>query len=1186
MEKLQSFYYALLAGFTLAVLIHAQDQSGFISIDCGIPEGSDYADGVTGIKYTSDRNVTDAGKSRDVSSEFQNRGDEAQFNNVRSFPEGKRNCYTLNPAQGKNGKYLIRARFMYGNYDGQNSVPKFDLYLGAIFWGTIILEDASSILTTEIIHVPSTDYIYVCLNNTGRGVPFISALELRPLSSSLYQTQNPSTESLLLQGRFDLGSTTNKSVRYIDDIYDRIWKPKLISNSGLETLSPITNIYTQASNSSIFEVPTSVMSTAVQPSSDDGNYWFSWDLSTDPNFQYYSYEHIAELETLGSQTRELNLYENGKHAYGPFFPDYMSTLTIYPFSPLKGGSIKIEINKTENSDLPPILNAIEVYMVIDFSQSQTLEVEVNAMMHIKSTYQVKKNSWQGDPCTPEGYRWEGLNCSGGSEDNSRLRIISLNLSSSELTGEVAPFFAELASLQYLDLSDNSLTGAVPDFLSRLPSLRVLNLKGNGFTGSLPAELKKRSEDGSLTLSVDGNPNLCASVSCGKRKKKNNVVVPVVESFASLFVLLAALAIFWRIRSSKRGMWGGTSRKSPHVSTEKIRRFTYAELSTITNNFKRELGEGSFGKVYHGYLDDDTEVAVKILSELSNQGYEQFEAEVKLLLTVHHRNLTTLCGYCDEGKQIGLVYEYMANGNLKQYLSGKSADVVSWEGRLRVAVEAAQGLEYLHNGCKPPMVHRDVKPSNILLNEKLQAKIADFGLSRVFSNESSTSISTAVAGTSGYLDPECLVVPSRLNEKSDVYSFGLVLLNIITGQPVILKSYENTHISEWAKSRLARGDTRKIVDPRLGENLNINSAWKAVELALASASHASSKRPTMIEVVMGLKECLAIQLGQNDYANATVINSPRLDSEFTPLARELGEGSFGKVYHGYLGDDTEVAVKILSELSNQGYEQFEAEVKLLLTVHHRNLTTLCGYCDEGKQIGLVYEYMANGNLKQHLSDKSADVVSWEGRLRVAVEAAQGLEYLHHGCKPPRVHRDIKSANILLSENFQAKIADFGLTKSFPVEGVTHMSTVVAGTFGYLDPEYCQTYRLTEKSDVFSFGVVLLELITSRPVIANTNENNHISLWVGSMIGQGDIKNTVDPRLQGDFDISSAWKAVEIAMLSVSQTSTERPTMNHVVRELSQCLEMEIARKGRRGAEPRNQHEMVSINLGTALNPSAR
>ncbi|KAJ0008123.1 hypothetical protein Pint_29513 [Pistacia integerrima] len=272
-------------------------------------------------------------------------------------------------------------------------------------------------------------------------------------------------------------------------------------------------------------------------------------------------------------------------------------------------------------------------------------------------------------------------------------------------------------------------------------------------------------------------------------------------------------------------------------------------------------------------------------------------------------------------------------------------------------------------------------------------------------------------------------------------------------------------------------------------------------------------------------------------------------------RELGEGSFGKV-------------------------------KLLLTVHHRNLTTLCGYCDEGKQIGLVYEYMANGNLKQHMSDKSADVVSWEGRLRVAVEAAQGLEYLHHGCKPPRVHRDIKSANILLSENFQAKIADFGLTKSFPVEGVTHMSTAVAGTFGYLDPEYCQTYRLTEKSDVFSFGVVLLELITSRPVIANTNENNHISLWVGSMIGQGDIKNTVDPRLQGDFDISSAWKAVEIAMLSVSQTSTERPTMNHVVRELSQCLEMEIARKGRRGAEPRNQHEMVSINLGTALNPSAR
>ncbi|KAJ0006964.1 hypothetical protein Pint_29505 [Pistacia integerrima] len=438
------------------------------------------------------------------------------------------------------------------------------------------------------------------------------------------------------------------------------------------------------------------MSTAVQPSSDDGNYWFSWDLSTDPNFQYYSYKHIAELETLGSQTRELNLYENGKHAYGPFIPDYMSTLTIYPFSPLKGGSIKIEINKTENSDLPPILNAIEVYMVIDFSQSQTLEVEVNAMMHIKSTYQVKKNSWQGDPCTPEGYRWEGLNCSGGSEDNSHLRIISLNLSSSEMNGEIAPFFGELASLQYFvdDLSSSS-------------------------------------------------------------RKRNGFVIPLAVSVAAtLSALIIGLAIFCSLKARRKHVVAKveTQLASKNDSfASKHWRFAYSDVIKITKNFATVLGRGGFGTVYHGCIDN-IDVAVKMLSPSSAQGYKEFHAEVELLMRVHHRNLTAPVGYCIEGANMGLIFEYMPKGTLEQHLSGnKNQYSLSWEERMQIALDAAQ-------------------------------------------------------------------------------------------------------------------------------------AWKAVELALASASYASSKRPTMIEVVMGLKECLAIQLGQNDYANATVINSPRLDSEFTPLAR--------------------------------------------------------------------------------------------------------------------------------------------------------------------------------------------------------------------------------------------------------------------------------------------------------------
>ncbi|KAK3220067.1 hypothetical protein Dsin_014037 [Dipteronia sinensis] len=174
----------------------------------------------------------------------------------------------------------------------------------------------------------------------------------------------------------------------------------------------------------------------------------------------------------------------------------------------------------------------------------------------------------------------------------------------------------------------------------------------------------------------------------------------------------------------------------------------------------------------------------------------------------------------------------------------------------------------------------------------------------------------------------------------------------------------------------------------------------------------------------------------------------------------------------------------------------------------------------------------------------------------------LEYLHRDCKPPIVHRDIKSANIILSENFESKLADFGLSRTFPTECGTYVSTVVAGTPGYLDPEVHVTdrYRLNEKRDIYSFAVVLLQIITRQPVIRKKeNENSHITQWVTNVLAKDDIKNIIDPSLEGDFDIISAKMAVELAVTFASQTSAKRPTMNEVVTELKECLAMELARK---------------------------
>ncbi|KAJ7963126.1 protein kinase family protein [Quillaja saponaria] len=848
------------------------DQSGFISIDCGLPKNSTYIEKTTSINYISDATFIDTGVSKSLSPESRVTHQQ-QLWHLRSFPEGKRNCYRINITSGT--KYLIRASFLYENYDGQNDFPEFELHLGANLWDTVKLENASLSVTPEIIHVPSLHYISICLVNIDSGTPFISAIELRTLKDTTYQTQSGSLSSLL---RLDLGSSSNRAYRYNYDVYDRFWSPAAYNVDW-------TNISTSFTSDSLsqndYQPPEVVMSTAATPLDTTASFDFSWNPDN-ASSQYYVYMHFAELQKLpANESRAFNISLNGKYWYGPLVPKYLSTSTIFSQSALSGGQYQFSLYMTKNSTLPPIINAIEIYIVKDLLQSETEQGDVDAITNIKATYKVSRN-WQGDPCAPVTYLWDGVNCS--YDGYEPPRITSLDLSSSGLTGEIAPHISKLTMLQYLDLSNNSLSGPMPDFLSKLQSLKVLKLEKNNLTGSVALELIEKSKNGLLTLSVDENPYLCSSTSC--KNKKNNIVIPIVASVGGFFILLfTATAIFWILKKKKSYV---SSNPQGASLESKQRQYTYSDVLKITNNFRRILGKGGFGTVYHGYIDD-TQVAVKMLSPSSVQGYQQFQAEVKLLMRVHHRNLTSLVGYCNEETHMGLIYEYMELGNLDEHLSGEDsgAKLLSWEDRLRIAMDAAQGLEYLHNGSKPPIVHRDVKCTNILLNESLQAKLADFGLSKIFPTDGGTHVSTIVAGTPGYLDPE-YYISNRLTEKSDVFSFGVVLLEIITRQPVITRNHdEKTHISNWVNFMLSKGDIKNIVDSRLHGDFDNNSAWKAVETAMACVSPNSTNRPTMNEVVMELKESLASELSRKNLnRGCKTKDSIELVSinEVTPLAR--------------------------------------------------------------------------------------------------------------------------------------------------------------------------------------------------------------------------------------------------------------------------------------------------------------
>ncbi|MBA0867922.1 hypothetical protein Goshw_006070 [Gossypium schwendimanii] len=265
---------------------------------------------------------------------------------------------------------------------------------------------------------------------------------------------------------------------------------------------------------------------------------------------------------------------------------------------------------------------------------------------------------------------------------------------------------------------------------------------------------------------------------------------------------------------------------------------------------------------------------------------------------------------------------------------------------------------------------------------------------------------------------------------------------------------------------------------------------------------------------------------------------------------IGEGGFGRVYQGYIESiDQVVAVKQLDRNGLQGSREFFSEVLMLSLVQHPNLVNLIGYCADGDQRILVYEYMPNGSL-DHLLDlpPGQQPLDWNTRMKIAVGAAKGLEYLHDFADPPIIFRDFKASNILLDANFKPKLSDFGLAKLGPTEGKEHVSTRVMGTYGYCAPEYAMTGKLTVKSDVYSFGVVFLEIISGRRAIdlERPTEEQNLVAWAEPLFeDRQKFELMVDPLLKGNYPKKGLCQALAVAAMCLQEEAESRPLIADVV-----------------------------------------
>ncbi|KAJ3692293.1 hypothetical protein LUZ60_012643 [Juncus effusus] len=434
---------------------------------------------------------------------------------------------------------------------------------------------------------------------------------------------------------------------------------------------------------------------------------------------------------------------------------------------------------------------------------------------------------------------------------SWIRLTELNLAHNRFTGGIPPELGSLPVLNYLDLSSNSLTGEVPSQLESL-KLEQFNLSYNQLNGPLPSAFATEVYRDSFI----GNPGLCNDLPnlCSVSQKgtgggaRVNLILCFIFALA-LIVLFVGIALFY-LRYKKLKQEKRLKTEEVKFSMTSFHKQVFSEFE-ILNCLKEEnlIGFGASGKVYKAVLSTGESIAVKKIN-VAHQN--NFDAEVAILGKIRHKNIIKLyCCYTHKDCKL-LVYEYMQNGSLGDVLHGREAKLLEWNLRYKIALNAAEGLCYLHHDCVPAIVHRDVKSNNILLDKEFKACVADFGVAKHFGSGSEPM--SVVAGSCGYIAPE-YAYTLKVNEKSDIYSFGVVILELVTGKNPVDLEFESKDLVKWVSAKIEQNGLDLVFDSKIEEKFK-EEMEKVLKIGLLCTSCLPINRPSMRRVVKMLREVCA------------------------------------------------------------------------------------------------------------------------------------------------------------------------------------------------------------------------------------------------------------------------------------------------------------------------------------------
>ncbi|KAK9050844.1 hypothetical protein SSX86_030187 [Deinandra increscens subsp. villosa] len=663
---------------------------------------------------------------------------------------------------------------------------------------------------------------------------------------------------------------------------------------------------------------------------------------------------------------------------------------------------------------------------------------------------------------------------------------------------------------------------------------------------------------------------------------------------------------------------------------------FDEIVSATDNFSYEnlLTQGTSFTVYKGQLLEQSGDLINIVVRRCPQKIVAAN-ELIMIKNLKHKNIVSpfKAGQDENGQGFIIINKHEANGSLDKHLSDPT---LTWMQRLHICVGVARALSYLHNDVEDNryVLHGNIKSSKILLDHNWEPKLHGFGFA-IRAKKHHLHVTGIYKGSLQYMDPT-YENTKGLTHKSDVFSFGVLLFEILFGRAATsFPDNDNWYFARSARSHYEDKKLDDLIDPSLKKQMNLESLNIFAETSYWCLKEKRSQRPNMNQILLRLERALELQRTHEHLAVAVVEdtssnnlkgkNLDRLKLRLSDLELAtnkfsniycIGSGGYGMVYKAELDHFNDISSstiegKVASELSKkrstvaikrifsrvdgQGEQGFFAEIEMLSKCKHPNIVSLLGFCVEGPEMLLVYEYASNGSLDDYLGNiNNMTNLTWAQRIQICIDIAHGLKYLHKNMKGKQsiIHRDIKSANILLDGNWVAKIADFGLSKLHRTyqQGSTLFTNNIAGTKVYLDPEYLSTGKLKTKSDIYSFGVVMFEIMCGKLAYDKTYNEGGLPSVARHCFNEGTLEKLVDPRIteddeniylmNGGINQDSLDTFSKTAYQCLAKTQSERPTIEVIIKELEKALNFQVRISFQDKNWKDNLHiSLQAIKLGT-------